>query len=544
MSKVVFNAKAMEQIREENRAAMSEQIRAMEGTMTQYRAMASSLEAEAASLDSQATTQEYIAATAMMTEEYTDADGYTHSTQVPDMSARAAAAAAAAQLRAQATAIAAAGASLESAMQESDAYMRNLIDTVQRTDITYAQAMTQAIAEMTAYTTRMQSLYESFNDTFPLTSETVNMMNKMGIQPQKSRSSLSKESTSSYVQEMLNKLLGMDERKVRESKEAFYDGLPNDLKNLVETENLIATDDGYILCTKPLAEIAKGLGYSTIGDLDANNFYDDWYVCGVTHNKFTTYSLTGMRELEHKPVYYDNVRIADTNSSAIYVPFVALDINEFRESNDYNFSSQVSGVVNASSNFKTEAVSDVLVNYFSNPSSKGSYLIAETYVDKIINVEMKNGVLSTLVGGNTDIAGAPLMNQRITDYLKINSDITYNEKESNITVNSNDEISHDVKRAILAVRTGNTSYNAFAAETKFHADRTMENQKAGQSTGFISNSFAERILESAIVSGSGIMQEDYTVNEAIYFGVFQSGNIFTDPESSIVIEQRKIHGDK
>ena len=100
------------------------------------------------------------------------------------MSARAAAAAAAAQLRAQArakrsqaevlraqaTAISVACANLEIAMGECDAFVRGLIYLVQQTDITYAQMMKQVNAGIGAFTAKMQGIYDSFNDTFPLTS--------------------------------------------------------------------------------------------------------------------------------------------------------------------------------------------------------------------------------------------------------------------------------------------------------------------------------------------------------------------------------------
>lgn len=62
---------------------------------------------------------------------------------------------------------------MEAVKTETSTYMRNLIDLVQRTDLSYAQIMQQVEQEIQIFTSRMQALYDSFNDNFPLYSEDV-----------------------------------------------------------------------------------------------------------------------------------------------------------------------------------------------------------------------------------------------------------------------------------------------------------------------------------------------------------------------------------
>jgi len=174
----VFNISAMEEIRAANEAALSRQISDMENTKRNCESTASELESEASA-------QEDIASSAMMTESYTDNEGNTSYYEVPDTAARAAAAAQASALRAQASALrdmaaalASAISSLQSAISETNAYMRRLIAAVQQTDLRYAQKMSIINEQIAGYTAKMQELFDSFNDSFPLVSEDITVLAK------------------------------------------------------------------------------------------------------------------------------------------------------------------------------------------------------------------------------------------------------------------------------------------------------------------------------------------------------------------------------
>ena len=174
----------MEQKLAANEVAMNAQISEMESTMTKYESDAANLESDATNLESQAAAQDVIAATAMKTEYYTDSSGKRRSRQVPDTAKREAAKKKATELRDKATKkrgqaaklrdaaakIAAAVSKLRREVARLNKRIRDLIANVQDTDLAYAQMLLQINAEIAAFTDRINEIYNSFSDSFPLNS--------------------------------------------------------------------------------------------------------------------------------------------------------------------------------------------------------------------------------------------------------------------------------------------------------------------------------------------------------------------------------------
>ena len=164
-SPTVFNADSMETIRSETEKDMNDQIGSLEASRAQCLTQAASLEQSASNMDRSASQLEYVAATAMKTEYYTDHNGNRQSREVPDGDKRAAASRQAADLRKQAAAMreqAAAMreqaarladqiANLQGALADSNADMRDLGEDAQQTDLCHAGKLDSIIDDTESY---------------------------------------------------------------------------------------------------------------------------------------------------------------------------------------------------------------------------------------------------------------------------------------------------------------------------------------------------------------------------------------------------------
>ena len=192
---IVFNADGMEQSRAGNESTLGSQISEMESTRSRILSQVEDLEEEAAALESAAQEQDVIAATAMKVEYYTDSRGNRRSRQVPDTAKRADAKSQAATLRSQAidkkkqaaalrayaSALALSMSTLDSIINLTNAYIRKLIEIVQNTDVSHAQKMDAIGKEVRKFIARYQSIFDSFNDRFPLTTDDMITLSKMGV---------------------------------------------------------------------------------------------------------------------------------------------------------------------------------------------------------------------------------------------------------------------------------------------------------------------------------------------------------------------------
>lgn len=371
---------------------------------------------------------------------------------------------------------------LNAAITDTREFIRNLINTVTTTDGNYSLTLKKMNQSIEEYTDKMGKMSENFKN--------------MGLTSKNEEIRKLTLSFSSDLQTNFSKAFNLNEGAVTTVKEVFLEGLPQDLKKLITIDDLIATDDGFAMCIKELSDMLTNLGYDKIDGLDVGKYYDDWYLYGIAdiNIRNTTYSLLKMR--------LDGERIG------VSIPFVSLDISQFAKNNYDILSLEISNVINASNTYKDGDADENLVKYFYN-YTKGSYLIAEAMVNKI--VESNNG--STF---NYKETGAHNI-ERIMEYLRSNGSITLNESTGTFTVDSMDQ---NAKRAILAIFTGSTSYNNFAGEVSLHAAYAKDGINNESNFGFLIpgyNSYLTLLkireyfmLGHAIVADMGPGEEGWT----------------------------------
>lgn len=109
----------------------------------------------------------------------------------------------------------------------------------------------------------------------------------------------------------------------------FYKNLSAGLKPYISLCDLRATDDGFVICTKPLSDIMNSMGIfdtelSQENNNDVQSYYDDWYLYGVLDDsQKTTYSFIKMREQEND--YKKD--FADLDDPGVTISFIEFDIN-------------------------------------------------------------------------------------------------------------------------------------------------------------------------------------------------------------------------
>ena len=211
--------------------------------------------------------------------------------------------------------------------------------------------------------------------------------------------------------------------------------------NIIEKEDIKSTDDGFYLCVKPVEDILANMNcnYSDSGVL-LREYYDDWYFYAVGTSEDYVYSMVKMRELNDKG--------PDGHDAGIAVPFCALDMSVFNNYTDpisIEFDNKLS---NAAVGLN-DLYNGTLASYFSKTESKGSYLIGEQYIEKVISESFKD--INTIhVSGN------------IWTY-------TVLEFGGDVTIANKSNVTNKEKTTILKYTSGSSSLNSLAAEIQVHA---------------------------------------------------------------------------
>lgn len=302
----------------------------------------------------------------------------------------------------------------------------------------------------------------------------------------------------------------------------FYNALPKELKECIKREDLIATDDGMVLCKKSLADVLIARGITDVGFSEANKdvekYYDDWYFYGICDKTGKiTFSLLKMREKE-----YDSY---DGNKPGVSVSFIPLDMKQFAENANKKegIKKFIDGII--LSNQDINSYGTILQGYFSNAESSGSYLIADEYVKKIAQTQKEGRIELPDCLGNKK-------NGRIIEALQeINENagtVIYDSKENVIRIKNENDLSDYEKTAILSACTGDTSYSMFAAEIKFHSDGLEAWQ-------------AKIPIVGSSVWYARTVVANMEVGEEKESGVFDQ---YYNPNSKIVKEEEKYHGKK
>ena len=241
----------------------------------------------------------------------------------------------------------------------------------------------------------------------------------------------------------------------RDNYDELYVELIN--KNVILMDDILTTNDGFSVIKVPLSDILEKYDIKQIR-LTKDEYYSssdlqDWYIFSVRSSGGRwKNSILKMRCYEK-----------GKRGMGIAIPFIYfsdnLVFNYLKDLDKYEkeLYSQIEIITEGKSD--VYSYSEELAQYFANPNSAANYLIAELYVEKVMEKDCD-------VNGNIDI---PVANKRITKFLKTLTSI-YDEEGNTVKIKDKNALTIQEKQAILSVRTGNTSFNSFAAEVVFHAE--------------------------------------------------------------------------
>ncbi|MGF7018749.1 hypothetical protein M2145_002524 [Lachnospiraceae bacterium PF1-21] len=271
------------------------------------------------------------------------------------------------------------------------------------------------------------------------------------------------------LNERWKKMLDRKETERLETLEMYHDSLPDALKPYVELSDLAYTDDGFVICKKSMQDIMVQMGMARNYKISSEDgvqalHYDDWYLAGVMDSKGKlTFTMIKIREPGD-----------DQGSGGTAVPFIALDMGtcstalgksasgkQLSEKDKAKLYNAFSDVTNGDGK-----KNGTLRDYFINPASDGSYLIADCIVDKVVKSDCFDK------GGVWEI---PYEYSEFDRYAKAYLDDLqktgiYNDVKNTIRVQDINKLSQDEYNAILTVVTGDTDSYAFAAENQWHAE--------------------------------------------------------------------------
>ena len=265
------------------------------------------------------------------------------------------------------------------------------------------------------------------------------------------------------------------------------------------------TTDGLFITTTPLSSILEGSGIYTLPEDEANSkpryvarMYDDWYLYSFKTASTEKYGLYKMREQEN-----DSGSGYDNDDPGVTISFIALDVDKLRACFEENTVDNRYALTLALDAVTGPGIYDHdvdLVAYFSEVSSKGSYLIAEKYVAFIAS-QFGNGIIATpnrfnelydeiadidawldSVAIQSDAVASKELRSRREKYRRVivaleginakSGKTIYDESTRTLIIDDIQNLSLYEKQAILSCFTGNVTFNSFAAEVLFHACAT------------------------------------------------------------------------
>lgn len=324
-----------------------------------------------------------------------------------------------------------------------------------------------------------------------------------------------------------------------EIKPNFVETLIN--KGCISFTDIKYTDDGFYMLTKSLADILTDANINTLAQditnlepRDVMDYYDDWYIFAVESSEGYNYGMLKMREPENDGIDGDITGITVSFVGFSYDKLTAL-INYNTTANSYSYFQDLEKVTGPGSYDYDEVISE----YFAKVESKAPYLIAEQFIQIIVNKKCVNGIINAPVNyiaifeeieeidelldniwlpSETRLALINKKNDllRIPNALDDNNTVAgcfvYNTTTNTINISNPNNLTMYEKYAILATHTGNVTFNSFAAEVEFHAD-ALYDWKANHPC------YYEKALRADMAVGeedeSGIFDEYYKLNSDI-----------------------------
>lgn len=284
----------------------------------------------------------------------------------------------------------------------------------------------------------------------------------------------------------------------------------------LDARDWLSTGDGFRLCREPLSALLHRMdisdtGISSLNKRDVDSYFDDWHLYAV-HEK--VYSLIKLREQEHDylPGFADRDDPAVTVSFQPF-PIQALEALPRGAGPDCPEMERFVDCFRDVTERFTLRHDALLQRYFSDPASDAGYLIADTYIKKILALNP---------GGRIPLpdkfSAAP---KRLLEGIR---EITagtgiFRPEEGCLYISDTAAPTPAEQRAILAVHTGCLSSNSFAAEIQFHADALVSWPRylpyAGQRFWYRSAIRADMQLERKSVLYERLLCPYYHTNSAL-----------------------------
>lgn len=225
------------------------------------------------------------------------------------------------------------------------------------------------------------------------------------------------------------------------------------------------TDDGYFILDKSLTEIFTEAGVDTsVVDLTA---YDDWYITGlVKEDGSIVYSIIKIREPMDEQTGARGLAVPFNSLNPKYMKKILKNTHDGKKVNKETVKCFFASVdkLTQSKDHCFDSNKDIL-DYFKNPESEGSYLIADFTIDKLAhNKEFEDGIykLPFKYSEFDDDGGKETL-----DYLADKG--IYDKKNNTISINDPNNLTEDERTALLLIATGDRDAYAYAAENQFHA---------------------------------------------------------------------------
>lgn len=343
------------------------------------------------------------------------------------------------------------------------------------------------------------------------------------------------------INENVNNGYPYHERNAYATKYISYQLIPDGFKTFIDSgyisvENFKQTDDGFTLCTKPISEIFMAMGINEIrsdqydehGKLIAFTLeqLDDWYIFNIEDS----YSILKMRNGDASVEEGKTTNGKEKPGTSIpFIDFNLQLIELFHEEliqqeNSNSYELQLYNEINKVTQglYPSDYTYSVTIaDYFSKTNCPAIYLIAEEYIKKVLSIDMdSNGYIKV---------PESISKEQKNFLLSLPNDI-YEEDAGRIKVNMYGNLTNIEKIAILMCRTGNNSFNNFAAENILHARWTVRTGSFLQGTDenlvleiefIIGREAAKRLFPHVIKSDTGIGEEKVD-KENFYFGLLES----------------------
>lgn len=283
--------------------------------------------------------------------------------------------------------------------------------------------------------------------------------------------------------------------------------------------NKLETEDGYFIIDKSVGDILKEAGVSQ-SEIDYT-LYDDWYITGLVGKDGTiTYSLLKVREPMDSQNHGHGTAVIFKSLDITAIEKVVKDAYKGKKltSNEINEAQEQLDYITYASRDDWENYSQEMLDYFRDPQSDGSYLIAEFLIDKVAHDKEFNDGKYTLPYSYDDFSS---YGQEVLDDLEKKK--IYDKEKNTIKIKDPENLTEDEKRAILLITTEDPDVYAFAAENQFHADwynayKDVDTMLYSQPLNVY---FANYIEKHCIASDTGVGESDAYFSDA-YESTFKS----------------------